>query len=120
MVLWYTSTSHLLPARVFFFLRSQQTTITAISLVLISVYIRTSLFYLLVNGFCIPEAANLKLLLFVYLLNPLSAKLSKWPNTLKQFVANLPTNCLSVFGHFVRLALKGLRKQLTVRNYGRN
>ena len=40
--------------------------------------------------------------------NTLSAKLRKWPNTLKQFVGNLPTNCLSVFGHFVGLALKGL------------
>ena len=40
--------------------------------------------------------------------NPLSAKLTKWPNTLKQFVGNLPTNCLSVFDHFVGLALKGL------------
>ena len=40
--------------------------------------------------------------------NPLSAKLTKWPNTLKQFVGNLPTNCLSVFGPFVGLALKGL------------
>ena len=43
-------------------------------------------------------------------LNPLSAKLTKWPNTLKQFVGNLPTNCLSVFGHFVGLALKELIK----------
>ena len=41
-------------------------------------------------------------------LNPLSAKLTKWLNTLKQFVGNLPTNCLSVFGHFVGLAIKGL------------
>ena len=41
-------------------------------------------------------------------INPLSAKLTKSPNTLKQFVGNLPTNCLSVFGHFVGLALKGL------------
>ena len=40
--------------------------------------------------------------------NPLSAKLTKRPNKLKQFVGNLPTNCLSVFGHFVGLALKGL------------
>ena len=40
--------------------------------------------------------------------NPLSAKLTKWPNTLKQFVGNLATNCLSVFGHFMRLVLKGL------------
>ena len=41
--------------------------------------------------------------------NPLSANLTKWPNTLKQFVGKLPANCLSVFGHFVNLALKGLR-----------
>ena len=42
-------------------------------------------------------------------LNPLSAKLTKWPNTLKQFVGNLPANCLSVFGHFMGFALKGLK-----------
>ena len=42
-------------------------------------------------------------------LNPLSANFTKWPNTLKQFVGNLPTHCLSVFGHFVGLARKGLR-----------
>ena len=40
--------------------------------------------------------------------NPLSANPTKWSNTLKQFVGNLPTNCLSVFDHFVKLALKGL------------
>ena len=27
----------------------------------------------------------------------------------KQFVSKLPTNCLSVFDHFVKLVLKGLR-----------
>ena len=43
-------------------------------------------------------------------LNPWSANFAKWSNTLKQFVGKLPTNCLSVFDHFVRLALKGLRK----------
>ena len=47
-------------------------------------------------------------------LNPLSAKLKKWPNTLKQFVGNLPTNCLSVFGHFVGMALKGLIKATSI------
>ena len=41
-------------------------------------------------------------------LNPLSANFPKWSNTLKQFVPKLPTNCLSVFDHFVRLTLKGL------------
>ena len=42
-------------------------------------------------------------------LNPLSPNFTKWSNTLKQFIAKLPTNCLSVFGHFVGLELKGLR-----------
>ena len=44
----------------------------------------------------------------VNLLNSLSDNFTKWSNTLKQFVGNLPTTCLSVFDHFVRLALKGL------------
>ena len=42
-------------------------------------------------------------------INPLSANPTKWSNTLKQFVGSLPTNCLSVFDHFVILALKGLK-----------
>ena len=42
------------------------------------------------------------------ILNPLSANNTKWSKTLKQFVGNLPTNCLSLFDHFVELALKGL------------
>ena len=41
-------------------------------------------------------------------LNPLNAIPTKWPSTLKQFVGKLPMNCLSVFDHFVKLALKGL------------
>ena len=41
--------------------------------------------------------------------HPLSAKPTKWSNTSKQFVGNLPTNCLGVFVHFVGLALKGLK-----------
>ena len=42
---------------------------------------------------------------------PLNANPTKWSKTLKQFVGNscrlLPTNCLSVFEHFVGLTLKG-------------
>ena len=45
---------------------------------------------------------------FDFEVNPLRANATKWSNTLKQFVGNLPTNCLSVFDHFVKLALKGL------------
>ena len=40
--------------------------------------------------------------------NPLNSNPEKWSNTLKQIVGNLPTICLSVFDHFMNLALKGL------------
>ena len=46
--------------------------------------------------------------IFYFNINSLSANPTKWPNTVKQFVWNLPTNCLSVFDHFVGLALKWL------------
>ena len=41
-------------------------------------------------------------------INSLSTIFTKWSDTFKQFVGNLLMNCLSVFGHFVRLVLKGL------------
>ena len=41
-------------------------------------------------------------------LNLLNANPTKWSNTLEQFVGNLPTNCLTMFDHFVGLTLKGL------------
>ena len=44
------------------------------------------------------------------LFNLLRANPIKWSNPLKQFVVKLPTNCLSVLDHFMKLALKGLRK----------
>ena len=47
------------------------------------------------------------LLLHLYI-NPLTANPTKWSNTLKQFVGKSPTNCLSLFDHFVKLALKEL------------
>ena len=50
----------------------------------------------------------LSLLIFLFF-NPLSANPTKWSDTLKQFVGNLPRNRLSVFGHFMVLALKRLR-----------
>ena len=40
--------------------------------------------------------------------NPLSANFTKWPNTLKQFV--------NVFGHFVGLALKRVKKYKIAEN----
>ena len=43
---------------------------------------------------------------------PFKRQPTKWSNTLKQFVSKLPTNCLSVFDHLVKLALKGLRFKL--------
>ena len=42
------------------------------------------------------------------LFNILSTNHTKWSKTLKQFVDQLPTNCLSVFDHFLGLAFKGL------------
>ena len=48
------------------------------------------------------------ILLFYYILNSLSANPTKWSNTLKQFVEDLPTNCSSVFDHFEGLTLEGL------------
>ena len=44
-------------------------------------------------------------------INHLNANPTKWSNPLKQFVGNFPSNCLSVFDHFVKLALKGLKKE---------
>ena len=49
---------------------------------------------------------ELQLISFTF--NPLSANPTKWSNAIKQFVGNLATNCLSMFDHFVILALKGL------------
>ena len=46
--------------------------------------------------------------------NLLSPTPTKWSNTLKQLVGKLSTNCLSVFGHFMKLVLKGLRKFITM------
>ena len=40
--------------------------------------------------------------------NPFCANFTKWSNTLKKFVRKLLTNCLSVFDHFLGLALKVL------------
>ena len=45
-------------------------------------------------------------------LNHLSANITKWSITLKQYVLKLSTNCLSVFDHFVGLALKGLKLKI--------
>ena len=42
-------------------------------------------------------------------LYPLSTNPTKWSNTLKQFLTKLPMNCMSVFDHFVGLALIGLK-----------
>ena len=55
-----------------------------------------------------PDLLKISGCVTVNAVDPLSANPMKWPNILKQFVGNLPTNCLSVFGHFVKLALKGL------------
>ena len=45
-------------------------------------------------------------------INPLSANPAKWSNNLKQFVSKLPKNYLSMFDHFMGLALEGLIKYI--------
>ena len=54
---------------------------------------------------------NLLLQTTSFTVNPLSASFTKWSNTLKQF-GLLPMNCLSVFDHFVGLALKALTSNM--------
>ena len=56
------------------------------------------------------EISCLHLKISLFHVNPLSANPEKWSNTLKQIVGNLPTICLSVFDHFINLALKGLKR----------
>ena len=81
-------------------------------------------FQVLSCGICkILRTPNLKnicerLLINTYfgnLINPLSTNPTKWSNTLKQFVRIFPTNCLSVFDHFVKLAIKRSRLRNTKR-----
>ena len=67
----------------------------------------------LTHGFFNWEVASkfsfyLRVMKIQFFVNPLSASPEKWSNTLKQIVDNLPTICLSVFDHFINLALKGL------------
>ena len=52
-------------------------------------------------------------IIFTIRFNPLSANFTKWSIILKQLVGNLPTNCLSVFGHFVGLVLEELSCRLS-------
>ena len=60
---------------------------------------------MLMKQHCYVIGTNIAQIVF----NPLSANSTKWSNTLKQFVADLP----SVFDHFVKLAFKGLILRLT-------
>ena len=55
------------------------------------------------------KATGSEILLLVIYFNASSANPTKWSDTLKQYVGILPTNCLSVFEHFVKSVLKGLR-----------
>ena len=64
---------------------------------------------MLMKQHCYVIGTNIAQIVF----NPLSANPTKWSNTLKQFVADLPRNCLNVFDHFVKLAFKGLILRLT-------
>ena len=82
--------------------------IIVIAITIIIIIIITTVFITFCIVIILILLLLLLLLLLLYLIIPLSTKLTKWPNTLRQFVSNLSTKCLSVFGHFVGLALKGL------------
>ena len=60
------------------------------------------------------NVVSLVLLGYFLGINPLSANLTKCSKTFKQLVGKLQTNCLSVFDHFVGLALKGLILKMIV------
>ena len=60
------------------------------------------------NNFCEGTAAKRKIYINVNRLYKCSTPRNG--ETLKQFVGNLLTNCLSVFDHYVGLALKGLNR----------
>ena len=62
-----------------------------------------------------PQVAASVINYFHLKFNHLSVNFTKWSNTLKQFVGKLPKNCLSVFDHFVGLALKGLSHKSTIK-----
>ena len=66
-------------------------------------YVQVFIPFVYANNLCCSYINKTKILI-----NPLSAKTTKWSNTLKQFVGKQPTNCLSVFDHFMELTLKGL------------
>ena len=70
-------------------------------------YLLVCLFFCLDFVFVFTACFNV-VWIFNYGLNPLSPNPTQWSNTLKQFVGNLPTNCLSVLDRFVKLVLKGL------------
>ena len=53
------------------------------------------------------EKTNFTLMLFLYAVNPLSANLTKWSNTLKQFDGKFPTNCLVCLANLWDWHLKG-------------
>ena len=74
-----------------------------------SVVIQLSKRQLLLLRFDYPSYRNL-----YFVMNHLSANPTKWSNTRKQFVEKLPTNGLSVFDHFLGLALKELRSILSM------
>ena len=50
--------------------------------------------------------------LSIFSFNPSGVNPTKLSDTLKKFVGYWPTNCLSVFDHFVGLALKELKTNI--------
>ena len=56
-----------------------------------------------VNEDSMNQKPKFSIVFFEVNVNPLSANPTKWSNTVKQFVGNLPRNCLSVFDDFCEI-----------------
>ena len=71
---------------------------------------------LVVNNEVVKEQTEINKTHIIFI-NLLNVNPEKWSNTLKQIVGNLSTICLSVFDHFINLALKGLKAVTKILQY---
>ena len=70
--------------------------------------INAMLMYRMLCALCSKLTIKTPLVAAVENFNFSSANPTKWSSTVKQFVGDLATNCLSVFDHFMGLTHKGL------------
>ena len=78
------------------------------NIALMSLMLSSALDVVVQSSMLILSIFVIRMIVYYSFIHSLSTNFTKWSSTLKQFVGKLPTNCLSVFDHFVGLALKGL------------